>query len=135
MYKKKICKCKARAKIFMRAFCSSRTDFRMEKTAVSLPPHVSKGFERIIYQQIITYMEGKLLKCLTVFRNSHVIQHLLVTMLGKRKKTVDKGECVSADLSKSFDTINHDLLLAQLRDYRFSLNALKLMYSYLINRK
>ena len=86
MYKKKICKCKARAKIFMRAFCSSRADFHMEKTAVSLPPHVSKGFERIIYQQIITYMEGKLLKCLTVFRNSYVIQHLLVTMLGKRKK-------------------------------------------------
>ena len=38
---------------------------------VTLPPHVSKVFERIIYQQIITYMEDKLPKCLTAFRNSH----------------------------------------------------------------
>ena len=83
-------------------------------------------------------MENKLLKCLTGFRNSHVTQHLLVTMLGKRKKAVDKGECVSAlflDLAEAFDTIINDLLLAQLRAYGFSLNAVKLIHRYLINRK
>ena len=54
------------------------------------------------------------------------------------KKAVDKGECVSAlflDLSKVFDTINHDLLLAKLKAYGFLPNALKLMHSYLNNRK
>ena len=83
-------------------------------------------------------MKDKLSKCLAGFRKSHGTQYLLVTMLEKWKKAVDKGEYVSAlfmDLSKAFDTINHDLLLAKLKAYGFSLNAVKLMYSYLKIRK
>ena len=105
---------------------------------VSLLPYVSKVFERIIYKQINTYMEDKLSKYLTGFRKSHGTQHLFVTMLEKCQKSVDNGEYVSSlflDLSKAFDTINYELLLAKLKTYGFSPNALKLMHSYLNNRK
>ena len=38
------------------------------------------------------------------------------------------------DLSKVFDTLNHDLLLARLNAYEFSANAIAYIKSYLSNR-
>ena len=38
------------------------------------------------------------------------------------------------DLSKTFDTLNHDLLIAKLHAYGFSYSALSLIKSYLANR-
>ena len=42
---------------------------------------------------------------------------------------------VLMDLSKAFDTINHQLLLAKLHAYGFSKQALAIVCSYLSNRK
>ena len=85
-------------------------------------------------------MEDKLSKCLKGFRQYQATQ-LSLAMLErwkKKKKQLTK-ECVSTsflDLTKkAFDTINHDLSLAKLKAYGFSLNALKLMHSYLNNKK
>ena len=105
---------------------------------ISLLPHVSMFFERILYTQINNYMQNKLSKYVAGFRKSHGTQHSLIIMLEKWKNVLDKGEYVCVlfmDLSKAFDTINHDLLLAKLRAYGFSNNALNLMCSYLKNRK
>ena len=38
------------------------------------------------------------------------------------------------DLSKAFDTINHELLIAKLNAYGFSKGALKLIFSYMSDR-
>ena len=58
-------------------------------------------------------------------------------MLEKWKSAVDKGKSFGAlltDLSKAFDCLSHDLLLAKLHAYGFSLLALKLIHSYLKNK-
>ena len=39
------------------------------------------------------------------------------------------------DLSRAFDWLDHELLIAKLNAYDFSLNALKLVHNYLSNRK
>ena len=65
----------------------------------------------------------------TTFFNSHA---------RKWKKALDKEENMSAifmNLSKAFDAINHDLLLAKLKAYGFSKQALSFMCSYLKNRR
>ena len=86
-------------------------------------------------------MENKLSKCVTGFCKSLGAQHslmILMIMLERSQNVLDKGEylCVLfMDLSKAFDTINHDLLLAKISAYRVSNNALNLMCSYIKNRK
>ena len=105
---------------------------------ISLLQRVLKVFERTLYTQFNYHMENKLSKYLTGFRKSHGTQYSLMIMLEKLKNVLNKGEYVCVlfmDLSKAFDTIYHDLLLAKLRAYGFSNNAMNLMCSYLKNRK
>ena len=105
---------------------------------ISVLPHVSKVFERIMYHQINDYMKDKLSKQLTGFRKNHSTQHCLSCMLEIWKKVLDKGGYICAifmDLSKAFDTLNHDLLIAKLGAYGFETDALRYMKSYLTNRK
>ena len=59
-------------------------------------------------------------------------------MTDKWKKSVDKGKTFAAlltDLSKVFDCLPHDLIIAKLNAYGFSLSAARLMQSYLCNKK
>ena len=59
-------------------------------------------------------------------------------MLEKWHKTLDKNKYAGAlltDLSKAFDCLNHELLIAKLEAYGFDRDSLTYIYSYLSNRK
>ena len=59
-------------------------------------------------------------------------------MIEKWKKCNDKGKSFGAlptDLSKAFDCLSHELLIAKLDAYGFSWSAVKLIHSYLTDRK
>ena len=90
---------------------------------MNLLPHVTKVIERIIYiNKLIFTCQVNCKNIKLDFEN-----HMEHSALDK-----EKNICVLfMDLSKVFDTINHDFLLAELKAYVFPINALDLMCSYL----
>ena len=104
---------------------------------VSILPLLSKPFERILYEQIDSHTKDILSKYQGGFRKRFSSQHSLLAMFEKWKKVLDNGGSCGAllvDLSKAFDCIVHDLLLAKLRAYGFNYNSLKLINSFLNGR-
>ena len=97
---------------------------------------MSKVFERILQTQLLSYMEKYLSPALCGYRKGYNTQRALITMIEKMKRSVDKKGMASAvlmDLSKAFDTINHELLIAKLHAYGFDTGALEIIWSYLKN--
>ena len=100
---------------------------------VSVLPVMSKVFERIMEKQIAAYMEEFMSPYLCGFRNGFSTQYALIALIEKWKSSLDqKGYAGSIlmDLSKAFNTIDYDLLLAKLHAYGFDKQALSLIKSY-----
>ena len=105
---------------------------------ISILPTISKLFERNIYDQIYDFIEKYLSPSLGGFRKKYNTQNCLAVMVEKWKKAIDIKEFaggVLTDLSKAFDCLNHDLLIAKLSAYGFDENSLNLIQSYLFERK
>ena len=72
-------------------------------------------------------------KYLGGFRKGHGTQHCLLYMLENLKKAMSTGILLT-DLTKAFDCISHELLIAKFHAYGFSYPSLKLIYDYLTRR-
>ena len=97
----------------------------------------SKIYERIMQKQMGNFMDTHLSPYLCGYRKGYSAQHALLAMIEKWRISLDKkgySGAILMDLSKAFDTINHDLLLAKLHAYGFQKDAIKLIKSYLSNR-
>ena len=96
-------------------------------------PSGSKIFEKILHKQIGKYIETFLSKYLCGYRKGYSVQYALIALLEKLRIQLDKrgyGGAILMDLSKAFDTLNHDLLIAKLHAYGFSKSAFVLSKSY-----
>ena len=104
---------------------------------ISILPSISKIFERLMFQQITSYVCNILSPFLCGFRKGYNAQHALMRLKNNLNKSLDKKESIGLvmmDLSKAFDCIPHNLLIAKLYAYGFDKNSLKLIHSYLKGR-
>ena len=114
---------------------------KLEKTncqPVSLLPSISKVFERCMNKQISEYFETVFSKFQCGFRKGYSTQDCLLAMVENCKKALDQGNeygTLLTDLSKAFDCLLHDLIVAKSYAYGFSTESLKLINSYFTERK
>ena len=86
-----------------------------------------------MYKQMMEHMTAYLSDLLCGFRQGYNAQHALTHFLEKCKIYLDTGGKTGAvfmDLSKEFDCVKHDLLIAKLHAYGFNHDALTFLYSY-----
>ena len=118
--------------IFKKRARTSKNNYR----PVSILPILSKLFERLISKQFSEFFESILSKFQCGFRKGYGAQVLM--MLETWKEARDNKEAFGTlltDISKAFDCLSHDLLIAKLRAYGLDLASLEILRDYLTNIK
>ena len=106
---------------------------------ISLLPCMSKIFEKVAFIQLYDYFNSNNLfyKSQYGFRSLYSTELASAEMVDRIHKHLDKGKIpisVFLDLSKAFDTLDHEILLTKSKYYGIKDNALKWFQSYLSNR-
>ena len=89
---------------------------------VSIPNGVSKIYERCIHNSLSSYAETMSSSFISAYKKSSSSNHVLLRLPKNWKKSRDKNfvGTVLMDLSKVFNSIPHDLLVAKIHAYELS---------------
>ena len=107
---------------------------------ISLLLTISKILEKTVYSRTYKFLEQNqiLYNSQYGFRSQHSCQDAISELVGKILKNMEEQKytiAVFIDLSKAFDTLEHDVLFAKLYKYGIRGITLDWFKSYLTNRK
>ena len=105
---------------------------------VSILNCFSKVYEKFLLAQFKPFVNNILSDFIAAYRENYSSKHVLLRLIENWKKALDNKYLVGTilmDLSKAFDCIPHDLLIAKLYAYGFGLKTTTYIYSYLKRRK
>ena len=110
----------------------------MNYRPVSLLSVFSKVYEKVLKESLVSGMNEYASNYISAYRANYSTQHVLIRLLEEWREHLDNDEKVGAvlmDLSKAFNCIPHNLLIAKLDAYGFGRDIVEYVYSYLENRK
>ena len=106
---------------------------------ISLLSSISKLLEKVVFTQVFKYFtDNGLFHILQYgFREGHSTESATLDLSDRILNTLDNNEyplAIFMDLSKAFDTLDHNILLSKLSYYGINGTALSWFKSYLSNR-
>ena len=107
--------------------------------SISILPTVSKIFQRLLFNQVQRFSNKFLSPLPCGYRKGYSTQYTLTNLLRKWERCLDASYGIVATLlmylSKAYDCVNHDLIIAKLEPYRVGENSLRLIQNYLSQRQ
>ena len=91
-----------------------------------------------MHNKLSSYFDDIFLDYQFSFRKGISAQKCLITLIETWEKYLDNKEPFEAlltDLCKTFDCVNHELLIAKFHSYGFDNSSLRLIHSYLNSRQ
>jgi retron-type reverse transcriptase len=104
---------------------------------ISILPVLSKIIERLMLNQMTPFLDNILHPRIAAYRVGYSCQTVLLRLVEDWKQAAEKKHQVGAvmDLSKAFDCLSHQLIIAKFHAYGANVRSCALIWSYLHNTK